>query len=276
MANEFQMRVNAEGVVSLLRSNLIDRYKDCFCIVQELLQNADDAKASRVHFGISEGLNVEHPLGRLPALFIINDGPVSPWNLSSIYTIAVGDKGNEKDKIGKFGLGMKSVFHVCEGFFMFGNALDRELEFPYFCTPWTEEYHEDWYVGWDTAKQSMDKAIRERIKDIVADWDRWFCVWLPLRSESLHAGNQTRPIIQMYPTDADLDNFTGLENASRAAHMLPLLRHVAHLSFADRPGALRKFVLDGTSRMTGGTGRFSGPERLRRGQENVHERAWHP
>jgi len=258
MANEFQMRVNAEGVVSLLRANLIDRYKDCFCIIQELLQNADDAKASRVHFGISEGLSVEHPLGRLPALFIINDGPVSPSNLSSIYTIAAGDKGNEKDKIGKFGLGMKSVFHVCEGFFMFGNALDRELEFPYFCTPWTEEYHEDWYVGWDAAKQSMDKAVRERIKDIVADWDRWFCVWLPLRSESLHVGNQTRPIIQMYPTDADLDDFTGLENASRAAHMLPLLRHVAHLSFADRHGALRRFVLDGTSRMTGGTGRFSG------------------
>lgn len=258
MANEFQMRVNAEGVVSLLRSNLIDRYKDCFCIIQELLQNADDAKASRVHFGISEGLNVEHPLGRLPALFIINDGPVSPSNLSSIYTIAAGDKGNEKDKIGKFGLGMKSVFHVCEGFFMFGNALDSELEFPYFCTPWTEEYHEDWYVGWNAAKQLMDKAVRERIKDIVTDWDRWFCVWLPLRSESLHAGNQTRPIIQMYPTDADLDDFTGLENASRAAHMLPLLRHVAHLSFADRHGALRKFILDGTARMTGRTGRFSG------------------
>ena len=44
MANEFQMRANAEGVVSLLRSNLIDRYKDWFCIAQELLQNADDAK----------------------------------------------------------------------------------------------------------------------------------------------------------------------------------------------------------------------------------------
>jgi hypothetical protein len=258
MAKEFQMRVNAEGVVSLLRDNLIDRYKDCFCIVQELLQNADDAKATRVHFGISEGLNVNHPLGRLPALFIINDGPVSPSNLNSIYTIASGDKGNEKDKIGKFGLGMKSVFHVCEAFFMFGNGLDKELEFPYFCTPWTEEYHGDWYDGWDDTKRLMDKTVRERIKAIVADWDRWFCVWLPLRSESLHTGNKTRPIIQMYPTDADLDDLTGLENASRAAHMLPLLKNVTHLSFVDRHGALRKFILDGTSRMTGRTSRFSG------------------
>ena len=51
MADEFRMRVDAEGVVALLRANLIDRYKDCFCIIQELLQNADDAEATRVHFG---------------------------------------------------------------------------------------------------------------------------------------------------------------------------------------------------------------------------------
>ena len=135
MAENFQMRVNAEGIVSLLRANLIDRYKDCFCIIQELLQNADDAKASRVHFGVSEGLAVNHPLGRLPALYIINDGPVSVSNMTSIYTVASGDKGDASDKIGKFGLGMKSVFHVCEGFFMLGDRLGTELSFPYFCTP---------------------------------------------------------------------------------------------------------------------------------------------
>ena len=252
------MRVNAEGIVSLLRANLIDRYKDCFCIIQELLQNADDAKATRVHFGVSEGLAVNHPLGRLPALYIINDGPVSVSNMTSIYTVASGDKGDASDKIGKFGLGMKSVFHVCEGFFMLGDRLGTELSFPYFCTPWTEDYHPDWHEGWDESKKLLDAAVRERIKDAVADWDRWFCVWLPLRDEALHTGNQTKPIIQMYPTDQDLDEFTGHENATRAAHMLPLLRHVKHLSFTNRQGESLKFDLDGSGRMSGGSGRFSG------------------
>ena len=43
MASEFQTRVNAAGEPSILRSNLINRYKDCVCIIQKLLQNADDA-----------------------------------------------------------------------------------------------------------------------------------------------------------------------------------------------------------------------------------------
>ena len=258
MADEFRMRVNAEGVVALLRANLIDRYKDCFCIIQELLQNADDAEATRVHFGISEGLDVDNPLGRLPALYIVNDGPVSASNMSSIYTVASGDKGNEKGKIGKFGLGMKSVFHVCEGFFMFGRGHVDELPFPFFCTPWTEEYHEDWYEGWSTAKSKMAQAVQDRIKTVVDGWDRWFCVWLPLRAEHLHTGNLTKPIIQMYPTDSDLDEFTGFENSVRAAHMLPLMKHVEHLSFTDRAGESRRFDLEGASRMSGETGRFAG------------------
>ena len=153
MADEFRMRVNAEG-----EDLTIDSKKEI---------NADDAEATRVNFGISEGLDVDNPLGRLPALYIVNDGPVSASNMSSIYTVASGDKGNEKGKIGKFGLGMKSVFHVCEGFFMFGRGHVDELPFPFFCTPWTEEYHEDSYEGWSTAKSKMAQAVQDRIKTVV-------------------------------------------------------------------------------------------------------------
>lgn len=261
MSNESPMGVSTGGTISILHANLTDRYKDYFCIIQELLQNADDAKASHVHFGVSLGLDVNHPLGRLPALYVMNDGPVSRSNLEAIYTVASGDKGNEKNKIGKFGLGMKSVFHVCEGFFMFGHGMEEDLSFPRFCTPWTKEYHEDWYVGLDDAKSRMDGTVRDYVKDIVADWERWFCVWLPLRTESLHVRNRTSPIIQMYPTTSDLDAFTGLEYASQAAHLLPLMKHVEHLSFVDRHGALRRFDLEGASRMQGETGRFSGTVR---------------
>ena len=253
------MRVNAEGIVSLLRANLIDRYKDCFCIIQELLQNADDAKATRVHFGVSTGLDVDHPLGRLPALYIVNDGPVSYSNMASIYTVASGDKGNASDKIGKFGLGMKSVFHVCEGFFMFGNNLSEELSFPYFCTPWTEEYHDDWHQQWPGAKAAMAAQVKEKIASAVDGWDRWFCVWLPLREEALHSGeSDTKPIIQMYPSERDLDVFTGSESAMRAARMLPLMRRVEHLSFASRKGNIRRFDLNPDGRVQGGSGELRG------------------
>ena len=129
------MKMDTEGLIELLRDNLRDRYKDCFSIVQELLQNADDAKAQHVHFAMLKGLDLQCPLLRGPALLVVNDGPVSCSDVDAIFRVAAGNKRGEKDKIGKFGLGMKSVFHVCEGFFMFGRGLECEDEMPAFCTP---------------------------------------------------------------------------------------------------------------------------------------------
>ena len=80
------MVMDTEGMISLLQDNLRDRYRDCFSIIQELLQNADDAgnaksKSQHVHFGISKGIDVDCPLLNGPALFVVNDGPVSPSDL---------------------------------------------------------------------------------------------------------------------------------------------------------------------------------------------------
>ncbi len=135
------MVVDTEGMIGFLQDNLRDRYKDCFSIVQELLQNADDAKAKHVHFGMFDGIPGTSVLLNGPALLVVNDGPVRPSDLDAIYRIAAGNKRADEDKIGKFGLGMKSVFHVCEAFFMFGKNLEVQSELPDFCTPWSEEYH---------------------------------------------------------------------------------------------------------------------------------------
>lgn len=252
------MQVSAEGRISLLRSNLVDRYKDLFCIVQELMQNADDAKARHVHFGISDGLDVDHPLGRQPALYIVNDGPVSNSNLRAIFTIASGDKGNEKGKIGKFGLGMKSVFHVCEGFFMFGSGHADDVPFPQFCTPWNRQYHDDWFCDWQNQKSLMASEVSRRIADVVSGWDRWFCVWLPLRSAEMHTGNRTKPIIATYPSTEDMGALMKQENVLSAVRMLPLLRHVEDVSFANRDGRPILYHLDASARLSGNDGRFSG------------------
>lgn len=255
---DFEMQVSAEGRISLLRSNLVDRYKDLFCIVQELMQNADDAKARHVHFGISDGLDVGHPLARRPALYIVNDGPVSNSNLRAIFTIASGDKGNEKGKIGKFGLGMKSVFHVCEGFFMFGSGHADDVPFPQFCTPWNRQYHDDWFCDWQNQKGLMASEVSRRIADVVSGWDRWFCVWLPLRSAEMHAGNRTKPIIATYPSVEDMGTLMKQENVLSAVRMLPLLHYVEDVSFANRDGQPIRYHLDASARLSGNDGRFSG------------------
>lgn len=257
--SEFEMQVNEEGRIALLRSNLVDRYKDLFCIIQELMQNADDAMSRHVHFGISDGMDIDHPLGRLPALYIVNDGPVSRSNMKAIFSIASGDKGNEKGKIGKFGLGMKSVFHVCEGFFMFGDGHAADVPFPQFCTPWTERYHEDWFCDLGNKRQLMAAEVSRRIGDVVKDWERWFCVWLPLRSPEMHDGaKRTKPIIAAYPTLADMDALMEPKNVLSAVRMLPMMRHVEDVSFADRSNPAVRYHLNASARLCGNGGRFSG------------------
>ena len=53
--------------VNLITDNLRDRYKDQFSILKELVQNADDAHAKNLRFGLLLGDSQNaHPLLRGP------------------------------------------------------------------------------------------------------------------------------------------------------------------------------------------------------------------
>ena len=76
-------------------------YPDNAHFVFELLQNAEDANATKVKFELLDGM-----------LAFKHDG-TRDFNEDDVYSITnVGDskKGNEANKIGKFGVGFKSVF----------------------------------------------------------------------------------------------------------------------------------------------------------------------
>ena len=47
----------------------------------------------------------------------MNDGPLTSDDADAILSIALGSKASNENAIGKFGLGMKSLFHLCEAFF---------------------------------------------------------------------------------------------------------------------------------------------------------------
>ena len=73
-----------------------------FHFVFELLQNAEDAKATNVEFFLKKD-----------RLYFVHDG--RPFNIDDIKSITnYGDstKSQTKDKIGKFGIGFKSVFQI--------------------------------------------------------------------------------------------------------------------------------------------------------------------
>jgi antitoxin component of MazEF toxin-antitoxin module len=82
------------------RKILTDLYPDRAHFVYELLQNAEDAEAQKVHFELErDKLSVAH-----------NGNLFTPTNVDSITSIATSAKRDDINKIGKFGIGFKAVF----------------------------------------------------------------------------------------------------------------------------------------------------------------------
>ena len=80
---------------------LTDLYPDNAHFIYELLQNAEDAGASKVQFILNaDGLEFEH---NGPKLFDIED-------VESITNIGTSTKADDPTNIGKFGIGFKAVF----------------------------------------------------------------------------------------------------------------------------------------------------------------------
>jgi hypothetical protein len=111
-----------EGKIERIRENLREgRYAledGILPIVKELVQNAEDARAGRLLIAWNEGLQeARHRLLRGPALLAINDGGFDTANSRAIREMGLSSKAADSSSIGKFGLGMKSVFHIGEAFF---------------------------------------------------------------------------------------------------------------------------------------------------------------
>ncbi|MBF0234979.1 MAG: hypothetical protein HQK65_18375, partial [Desulfamplus sp.] len=109
-------------IINLIADNLRDRYKSGFPVLKEIIQNADDAGLTdekiQLEFGLSQGIqNAQHTLLKGPALFFINNGIFREEDYKAIRSFGLNRKAVEQSSIGKFGLGMKSVFHFCEAFF---------------------------------------------------------------------------------------------------------------------------------------------------------------
>ena len=84
---------------------LADLYPDNAHFIYELLQNAEDAKATEVRFILKEdGVEFEHNGGRL----------FSDEDVEAITSIGISTKKDDPTNIGKFGVGFKAVFAYTE------------------------------------------------------------------------------------------------------------------------------------------------------------------
>lgn len=195
-----------------LASNL-QQYRSGFSFTKELLQNADDAPAGSLFCGVSETMVEDgnlHPLFQNKGLFILNDGKFDLKDQKSIK----GHKSRKKDQedsIGRFGLGLKSVFHFCDAFFFLSSShrKDSDLGEMGFVNPWdklpmsdeSELFHKDW-AEFDRSK--VAESLREFVNKIT-EIQKWFLIWVPLRHRNYESDPKCVISNKFYSDDFESD-----------------------------------------------------------------------
>ena len=112
--------------------NIIRDYPCDMTILKELLQNADDAKATKMHVILDmREHSKEHLLSENwsdlqgPALLVWNDSVFTDDDLIGIQRLGLGSKRSDSDTIGQYGIGFNAVYHLtdCPSFLTGGNRL---------------------------------------------------------------------------------------------------------------------------------------------------------
>ncbi|XP_066542092.1 sacsin [Hoplias malabaricus] len=101
--------------------NIIDAYPSKKDILKELLQNADDAEATEIHFvwdkrkhKTEKIFGEKWELLQGPALCVYNNKPFSDEDLIGIQRLGEGGKHGTLGKTGKYGLGFNSVYQLTD------------------------------------------------------------------------------------------------------------------------------------------------------------------
>lgn len=225
--------VDPLGVINLIASNLLDKYPPG-SILKELLQNADDAGAKKVIVGWTPGPfeKPKHQLLQGPGLFVANDGKFDKNDADAICRFGQNYKFGEKAVIGKFGLGLKSVFHLCEAFFYLSSTSCDSVENPglfnNLASPWVKT---DYDRGWKEVAEEDLAILRKFLWPICQRLGKdWFVLWLPLRRSQYC---QTARFIGSYEGDKE-ECPTELRTAVKRgslARTLPLLNSVEMFEF---------------------------------------------
>ena len=122
------LRKHSRGIPFGQREKLTNRIKRILSsypcdkeILKELLQNADDAGATELHF-ISDSRH--HPDERVfddtwkplqgPALCVYNNSPFTEMDLEGIQRLGEGSKSADPNKTGQYGVGFNCVYHLTD------------------------------------------------------------------------------------------------------------------------------------------------------------------
>ena len=102
-------------------SNILKEYKDGLTIIKEMIHNADDVEATEVNILYDSRQHTTEKLlfygmadSHGPALVVHNNSTFTDEDFENITKLAGATKANKPLKIGKFGIGFCSVYHITD------------------------------------------------------------------------------------------------------------------------------------------------------------------
>lgn len=258
------------NVVEIIKRLLFDgRTTDINLILKELLQNADDAHADKavadhLAFGFHPGLEgAAHPLLKDPALFAVNNGPFLLKNADGIMGLAESPKIDDPSAIGKFGIGLKSVFYFGEVFFFLCRSEDdlgrlveplSDVFNPY------NEPRKNIRPTWDGFGPADRTLMREAL-DALGVLDG-FVIWVPLRTrQAVQLDGKSISIDAIMPGDepeAFAETIRAPDVVDRLRRAMPLLRHIRTIDIHSLAGTVNLVAeVSGQSQYPNVTGQHS-------------------
>ncbi|XP_040003647.1 sacsin [Xiphias gladius] len=117
----FAFQFEQQEQLTVRIKNIISAYPSKKDILKELIQNADDAEATEIHFVWDKRQHgKEKTFGKKwnplqgPALCVFNNKVFSDADLVGIQRLGEGGKHNSPGTTGKYGVGFNSVYHVTD------------------------------------------------------------------------------------------------------------------------------------------------------------------
>ncbi|KAM7407589.1 hypothetical protein PAMA_003352 [Pampus argenteus] len=117
----FAFQFEQQEQLTVRIKNIISAYPSKKDILKELIQNADDAEATEIHFvwdkrqhGNVKTFGQKWNNLQGPALCVFNNKVFSDADLAGIQQLGEGGKHNSQGKTGKYGVGFNSVYHLTD------------------------------------------------------------------------------------------------------------------------------------------------------------------